>query len=353
MRKIISLIVTVPCLAFAVQSEAFESATTSAGGMAEDLRVPESKILTDYLWTKGAYGAAKSRMAVVKKSTVASNFVTAHSSPVVVMPTINTTAIFWGTSWAATNTTFISDKIAGLKYFYSNLGVSTYASTVSEYLPGSFPLAHSLVGYKTDAATKSSASPTAVLTEVCKLIGANNIDPNGYYPVYSDLPRGSANYCAYHSAGQCYAGGTTVQFGFFFNLNNDSGCDPKSPYAPASGSTGAQAPLFPPSGSTLVTQSQGLAALINVTAHELAETATDPVYFPRTGSAYWAGYFDLAGNEVGDKCAWTFGPSNVPGTTAGTVMVGAYDWKLQGEWSNQAYSSQTGYDSLKGCITGS
>lgn len=346
MRKIFTLIVTVPCLAFAIHAK--------AGAIAEDLSAPNGKILVDFLGTKQFYAATKSKMVAIKAATVASNFVTAHSSPVVVMPTINTTAIFWGTSWAATNTTFISDKVAGLTYFYSYLGSSTYTGTVSEYFGSGLPLSHTLAAVKTDASRKSSSAPAAVLTEVCNLIGAKNIDPNGYYPVYSDLPRGTASYCAYHSAGQCTAGGTTVQFAFFFNLNNDSSCDPQSPYAPASGSASAQAPLFVTGGGIAPqTQSQGLAALINVTAHELAETATDPVYFPRTGSAYWAGYFDVAGNEVGDKCAWTFGPSNIAGTKPGTVLVGAYDWKLQGEWSNKAYSSSTGYDSLKGCVTGS
>ena len=79
---------------------------------------------------------------------------------------------------------------------------------------------------------------------------------NGYYPVYSDVKRGNAGYCAWHSAGSC--GRTTsvpVQFAFFFNLDGDAGCDPQD---------------------TQTGHSQGLAALANVTAHELSEARSDP-----------------------------------------------------------------------------
>src|SRR5436309_1646877 len=80
-------------------------------------------------------------------------------------------------------------------------------------------------------------------------------DPNGngYYPVYTDIKRGHANYCAWHSAGTC--GGVPVQFAFFFNLDGDAGCDPQD---------------------TQTGHSQGLAALVNVTGHELSEARSDP-----------------------------------------------------------------------------
>ena len=93
MRKIISLFVTIPCLAFAVQTEALENITAKTETVAEDLSAPESKILTDFLWTKHVYAATKGRMATIKAA-AASNLVTAHSSPVVVMPTINTPLFF-------------------------------------------------------------------------------------------------------------------------------------------------------------------------------------------------------------------------------------------------------------------
>ena len=114
---------------------------------------------------------------------------------------------------------------------------------------------------------------------------AGNIVPdaggNGYYPVYSDKKRGNAGYCAWHSAGTC--NGTPLQFAFFFNLDGDAGCDP---------------------ADTQTGHSQGLAALANVTAHELSEALTDP--------ANPGAWYDSSGAENGDKCAWTF---NVPSVT--------------------------------------
>ena len=50
---------------------------------------------------------------------------------------------------------------------------------------------------------------------------------NGYYPVYTDIPRGNAGYCAWHSWGS--VGSTPVQFAFFFKLDGDAGCDPRRP----------------------------------------------------------------------------------------------------------------------------
>ena len=274
-----------------------------------------------------------------------------HATPATVMSTVVTTPIFWGISW---NTTLASDKVAGLTIWYNNLQSSPYISTVSEYTT----LKHSSIAplFVTSATSVSSSNPANVLTQVCTTVGTANLKANSYYPVYTDLPRGTANYCAYHSAGICAGSTTPVQFAFFFNIDNDPGCDPASPYAPKVGTTNAQAPgSILTGGSGLPQQSQGLAALANITAHELMETATDPAYFTITGG-YWGGWYDSTGAESGDKCAWTFGPSNT-GLSAGTVLIGGYDWKLQGEWSNKAQNAKTGYPTqsglLKGCVTGS
>ncbi len=142
-------------------------------------------------------------------------------------------------------------------------------------------------------------------------------DPNGngYYPVYTDLPR-KGNYCAWHSWGSC--NGTQVQFAFFWKLDGDSGCDPVD---------------------TSGLHSQGLAALANVSGHELSEARTDPA---------GTGWYDKKGAENGDKCVWTFG---VPLVT----FTDGSQWKLQGEWSNAAYKSNTGYPNSAGqdgCLSG-
>ena len=240
-------------------------------------------------------------------------------------------SIFWGPSW--TDAAFVGDKISGLDSWYTGHSGSNYAATANEYsdtvngghTPASTGLTHQ--GSVIDpSAAAGGSNPSAILAEVQKLVTAGAIAPdlagNGYYAVYSDVKRGLAGYCAWHSAGTVNlpGGGTVgVQFGFFFNLDGDPGCDPHD---------------------TVTGHSQGLAALANVTAHEIEEARSDP--------ATPAAWYDSNGSENADKCAWTF---NVPFVT----FPNGTSWKLQGEWSNAAYTAGTGYPSasgLTGCLDG-
>ena len=59
-------------------------------------------------------------------------------------------------------------------------------------------------------------------------------------------------------------------------------------------------------------------------------------------------WYDGSGAENGDKCAWTFGAPSV------TFSNGSM-WKLQGEWSNKAFTAGTGYPNSSGqhgCLGG-
>ena len=234
----------------------------------------------------------------------------------VIMPSTVSEAIFWGPSWA--NSTFTGDKITGLDSWYSGFSGSNYAKTSDEYTGSNGQVGSSLINdhFLVDTSTAASGSSTsAIVAEVCKEI----VNPvtNGYYPVYVDVKRGNAGYCAYHTFGTC--GGKTVQVAFFFNLDGDAGCDPQD---------------------TSGLHSQGLAALANVSGHELSEARTDP-----DSPGAW---YDKRGQENGDKCAWTF---NVPLVK---FSNGTY-WKIQGEWSNHAYNTGTGYPNSsgqKGCLSG-
>jgi hypothetical protein len=230
-----------------------------------------------------------------------------------VMPTADVSAIFWGTSWGSYN----GDKITGMARWYEGFDSSDYAKTSDEYKGsnGQVTASVSYGGHYVDATkAKGGGSISGILAEVCKVIPKPV--SNGYYAVYTDIPRGTAGYCAYHSAGFC--GGTLVQFAFFWNLDGDSGCNPRSGVAG---------------------ESEGLAALANSSGHELSEARTDP-----SGG----GWYDSAVQENGDKCAWSF---NVPYVT----FTNGSKWKIQGEWSNKAYNSGTGYPNkqgLKGCLDG-
>jgi hypothetical protein len=256
----------------------------------------------------------------VRDSRVRSPNMTYHGGNI--MPTAVSKAIFWGPSW--TDSTFVGDKITGLDAWYTGHSGSNYAKTVDEYTGSNGQVGATTThqGHVIDTSSAANGSSTsAILAEVCKQITAGNIvaatNGNGYYPVYTDVKRGNAGYCAWHSAGTC--GGQSVQFAFFFNLDGDPGCDP---------------------ADTQTQHSQGLAALANVTAHELSEARSDP--------ASPGAWYDGSGAENGDKCAWTF---NVPFVT----FSDGSKWKLQGEWSNAAYTAGTGYPNSsgqKGCLDG-
>jgi hypothetical protein len=233
-----------------------------------------------------------------------------------IMPSSKTQAIFWGVKWS--DATFAGDKIDGLGAFYGGFGGSNYAKTSDEYTDATSQVTASstYLGPLMDFSASLTHAPrtSTILAEVCKEV--TSPDPSGFYAVYTDLPRGHAGYCAWHSWGSC--NGTPIQFAFFFDLDGDPGCDPNSAVAG---------------------ESQGLAALANVSAHELSEARTDP---------RGAGWFDSSGAENGDKCAWTF---NVPSVS----FHNGTSWKLQGEWSNNAYDTNTGYPNSSGqngCLDG-
>jgi hypothetical protein len=229
-----------------------------------------------------------------------------------ILTTSAITPIYWGTSWTSSNA-----KIGGLQTFYQGFNNSDYAKTSDEYKGNNGQVGPSLTynGYFIDTSPATGGNNVSpILAEVCKVIP--NKASDGYYPVYTDVKRGNAQYCAWHSYGTC--GSTPVQIAFFFDLDGDPGCDPQD---------------------TQTGHPQGLAALANVSAHELSEARTDP----RNG-----GWYDSSGNENGDKCAWTF---NVPyvSFTNGSI------WKVQGEWSNNAYNTGTGYPNSsgqRGCLDG-
>ncbi|HEV2115125.1 MAG TPA: hypothetical protein VGR48_03805 [Terriglobales bacterium] len=248
-----------------------------------------------------------------------SNDLLYHGGPI--LPSVTVKAIFWGTNWP----TYTGDKITGIDKWYTYVGTvsggtgSAYEATVNEYTDSTGHRVTTAITYHGHVVDGTSVpkhlSTSAVLAEACKMAGSSVV-ANGYYPVYVDRKRGGANYCAYHSWGSC--NGTPVEVGFFFNLDGDAGCDP---------------------GSTVSGQSQGLAALANVTGHELSETRSDP-----KGNAWYSSN----GSENGDLCAWTFGGPYV-------TFLDNTHWKIQGNWSNEANDGTSpnghGYGPA-GCVDG-
>lgn len=305
------------------------------------------------------------------KSSVCSDCVTYHGGNI--LPVTNVYPIYWGTHWGTPS--FVQDKIKGIEEWYTLYPGSDYeAGTMSEYCSGvnvltgsrTCPAAGTGVTYietsknnggvsgityetandTTDlTAAGSGAKTTTILTEVCKVIQAkvgtnNNFTPtaNDYYPVYVDLPV-SGGYCAYHSYGTCSytpssgpATNVTVQFGFFWNADGNTGCASGDGAFNVSKSVGGASYL----GSAYTGHSEGLASLIDSTAHELSETRTDPGS-PRA-------WVDSSGEEVGDLCEWNTG---YPGQnqSIGIPVISLTPeslWVVQPEWSNQAAIADAG-----------
>jgi hypothetical protein len=239
----------------------------SSFALAQDAQGQKGKPEPPYLGVHWARGVRPSQNAPTSPD------MTWHSGAI--MPTAVTASIFWGTSWTTTNY-----KVTGMDSWYNGVGGSTYAATCDEY-------------------TGTNGQVTSTIS-----YGGHFVDTT------------AAPSRAWHSYGTC--GGTPVQFAFFFNLDNDPGCDPQD---------------------TATGHPQGLSALANVSGHELSEARTDP---------RGAGWFDSSGAENGDKCAWTFGSRDL------TFNNGSV-WKIQGNWSNRAFNSSTGYPNSSGqdgCIDG-
>lgn len=236
--------------------------------------------------------------------TATTNNLTYHGGPVM-GGTVVVHPIFWGPSW--TNSAFAADKAQGLNTFYAQYNGSNYAGIQTQYGQTSGTKTSkitTLAASLTDTSVASSVTGN-VLNKVVAAVGFANLNASDYYPVYTDLPRGTAGFCAWHSSGSVTQNKVTktIKFAFFFSLDGDTGCDVNDPRG---------------------TYSQGTEALANVSSHELAEALTDPQL---------NAWYDRAGAENGDKCAWKFNPANVDGAVMLTPTA-SYAWKIQGEWDN-------------------
>ena len=229
-----------------------------------------------------------------------------------ILATNTTQAIFWGSEW--TSASFAGDKIAGLDTFFGGFGNSGLAGLSTEYYgpvntyvtKQSTYLGHVI---DTTAAPSKAITVNQAVAEACKITGQAP-DPNGVYFLYTSTGAGHVSYCAWHSWGNC-SNGAPIQVAYMPNIDGLAGCNPSDTYG-----TG---------------HSEGLAALANVTSHELSEAITDP---------RGAGWTDSSGAEYGDKCAWTF--------TGPVTLSNGSTWKLQQEWSNNAYNASQG--APRGCL---
>lgn len=227
---------------------------------------------------------------------------TLHGGNVLITP--SSYSIFWGS--------YGTDIQSGMAAFFGGFSGSSIANASDEYYgtTNGYVSGKSVNGavYSDTNPPKRALTTSGAVAEVCKVTN-NNPDPNGVYFIFTSTGAGHVSYCAWHSWGSC-SNGAQVQVAYMPNISGVSGCNPNS---------------------TVAGQSEGLAALANVTSHEYSEAITDP---------RGTGWTDSSGAENGDKCAWSF--HNNVNFSNGSV------WKLQMEWSNNAYNSGTGYANTSG-----
>jgi hypothetical protein len=231
-----------------------------------------------------------------------------------VLHTLKTQAIYWGPLW--TNNAYTRDKITGMERFLNGYSNSSYAKLASEYGDKIGPAVSvsTHLGYKIDGtAVPANPTPTELVSKICKLTN-NSPDKDAIYLVYTPNKLVN-NVCGWHGWGNC-ANGKTILMAYIPDVDTPA-CSAKD---------------------TTTGNSSGLAAMANITAHELLETITNP-----RNNLSW---MDASKSEIADKCNWVF-PASLTRLTNGSR------WKLQTQWSNAAYLKGSGMPNSagqKGCV---
>ena len=256
-------------------------------------------------------------------STSTTGNVTYHGGPVMAGPT-NVYAIFWEPTGSSVSANYNSLIVR----YFNDVGGSPLYKINSQYnqTDGTFPTNAVLAGTFPDTASPYPPSPlldSDIQTEVTHAQTVNgwssNID-NVFFVFIGknvslctdsthtvctpDLTSPSNSFCAYHN---------------FFGTNTIYAAIPyaASPNFNGLCNTGAS-PNIDDADQT-----------INVTSHEQMEAATDPLF---------TGWHDSSNFEIGDLCAFTFGPGNPQGAD---VLWNKNPYIVQEEWSDNTINGCT------------
>ena len=221
--------------------------------------------------------------------------------------------------WEPTGSVVASNYNSGLQQFFGDIGGSTLYGVASQY-------------YQTNGSTKQLIANTAsvggawtdtgaypsgtvqdsdIQNEVTKAISANGWSTGVGNEFFVFLAKGEnecmsgscsfSTYCAYH--GNFTSGSSTVLYAAMPYAGTDlSGCGIQS---------GSGTPNGPDTD-----------AEISITSHELMETVTDPML---------NAWFDATGAEIGDKCAYTYGPTSSNGAD---ITINSHPYIVQEEFDN-------------------
>jgi hypothetical protein len=213
-----------------------------------------------------------------------------------------------------------------LSSFANNLTGSGYYNIMTQYTQspnGSVANSVSLGGSVTS--TYKAANPLALSdSDIFGIVQAaiSNaslpLDANGVYfvltaPGVAETTGFLSSYCGWHTAGMMNS--TWVKYSFVGDAGSSSGCSVQ--------------------GSSSPNNDPPVDAMISVIAHELSETVTDPII---------NAWYDTAGQEIGDKCAWTFGTTfAAPNGSSANITLGGFDFLIQQEFSNASDSCVMSY----------
>jgi hypothetical protein len=237
--------------------------------------------------------------------------------------------------------------------YMNNLGKTPYWNINSTYYDALSPnnkpsFINNWMQYKSYwAANAGAPSPGGYVSEddMVYLIesgfanGSLNYDPNTLYMIVTgpgvNLGGGfspsSLSYCAFHSGYWFEDGSPIVQFGA---MPYDADFNPDHPSKKRFICTYL---TKGPNGDL------GADATVSALTHETEETATDPVSLQVP--PYFAGWYDVQGEENGDKCAYIYGSTLTRNSLDyWNLTIGGKPFLVQQNWSNLTQSCLTGLD---------